>query len=257
MSDRMFTAEDLKKDLRNAGILPGDVLLVHSSMKKIGNVEGRAEGVIDALAEYITDDGLLIFPTFSDRYVTDQSPDFNVKTSPAWTGILPELFRQRGDVLRSKHPFHSLTVRGKRAAEFVAGHENFDTAFDPASPWGRLLDLDAKVLLIGVGLTSATFLHPVEQWCGVPVLSKEPVLRYIVDDSGTRTPRTIHWHTGAHSEKYDRAESLLLESGAMKKCRFGAAESFLMNCRKTLQVMTPVLKENPDFFKNEDAAPQP
>ena len=256
MNNKIFTVEDLKQDLFNAGIRAGDTLLVHSSMKKIGNVEGRADGVFAALIDVISDDGLLIFPTFSDHFVTDQDPDFNVKTSPAWTGILPELFRQRPDVVRSVHPFHSLTVRGRDAGEFTAGHDRFETAFDKASPWGRLLERDAKVLLIGVGLTSATFLHPVEQWCGVPVLSREPVLRYIVDDSGRRTPRTIYWHAGAHSEMYDRAESILLEAGAMKKCRFGAAESFLMNCRKTLQVMEPILKADPDFFKNENAPPQ-
>jgi aminoglycoside 3-N-acetyltransferase len=248
MDNMIYTVKMLEKNLTDAGIKAGDTLLVHSSMKSIGQVEDRADGVFRALMNVITEAGLLLFPTFSDRSVTGSNPDYHPATSPAWTGILPELFRKRSDTVRSLHPFHSLTAWGRDAVSFTAGHDQFDTAFDIRSPWGRLLERDAKVLLIGVDLTSATFLHPVEQWCNVPVLSKEPFLRYIVDDQGNRTPRTIHWHTGAHSENYFRAESLLLEQNGMKKCQFGAAPSFLMNCRKTLQIMEPVLKQNPDFF---------
>ena len=247
MSD-FYSVEDLKNDLSSAGIVAGDTVLIHSSMKKIGNVENRADGVFSSLMQTVTKKGLLLFPTFSDKFVTDAEPDFNVKTSPAWTGILPELFRQRDDVIRSVHPFHSLTAWGDDAADFTAGHERFETAFDPQSPWGRLLERNGKVLLLGVDLTSATFLHPVEQWCNVPILSKEPVLRYIVDENGNKTPRTIYWHAGAHSENYFRAEEILLKQGAMKPFRFGGADSFVMDCRKTLEVMTPVLKQNPDFF---------
>ena len=47
----IYSIEHLKQDLTGAGIVPGDTLLVHSSMKKIGNVENRAEGVISALME--------------------------------------------------------------------------------------------------------------------------------------------------------------------------------------------------------------
>ena len=244
----IISVRDLKRDLSGAGICTGDTVLVHSSMKKIGDVENRAEGVISALMQTVTEQGLLLFPTFSYLFVTDTEPDFNVRTTPACTGILPELFRQRNDVVRSIHPFHSLTAWGNDAESFTAGHERFDTAFDPQSPWGRLLERNAKVLLLGVDLTSATLLHAVEQWCGVPVLSEEPVLRYLVDDSGKRTPRTVYWHTGAHSENYSRAETILTGQGAMKPFRFGGANSFVMDCRKTLEVMKPVLQKNPDFF---------
>ena len=247
MSD-FYSVETLKNDLATAGICAGDTVLVHSSMKKIGNVENRADGVFSALMQTITRKGLLLFPTFSYEFVTDAAPDFNIRTTPACTGILPELFRQRTDVIRSVHPFHSLTAWGDDAESFTAGHEQFETAFDPQSPWGRLLERNAKILLLGVDLNSATFLHPVEQWCGVPVLSEAPVLRYIVDENGNRTPRTIFWHTGAHSENYIRAEKLLLGQGAMIPFQFGNADSFVMDSCKTLEVMKPVLLNDPDFF---------
>lgn len=248
----IYSIEHLKCDLREAGIVPGDTLLVHSSMKSIGTVENLADGVLAALMETVSSDGLLLFPTLSYHCVTAENPEYNCKTTPVCTGILPELFRKKENVFRSAHPFHSLAAWGRGAEAFIAGHECFETAFDRKSPWGRLLDRNAKVLLIGVDLTSATFLHPIEQWAGVPILSKEPELRYIVDESGNRIPRTIYWHTGAHSENYFKAESLLLEQGAIKNVRFGDAESFLMDCRKTYDILKPLLQENPDFFAHAE-----
>ena len=194
-----------------------------------------------------------VWASFSDKTVTEEHPDFDPEKTPAWTGILPELFRQKAGVRRSLHPFHSLAVWGAEAEAFVAGHENFDTAFNRESPWGKMLERNAKTLLIGVDLTSATFLHAVEEWCNVPVLSREPVIRYILKKNGNRKCRTIHWHTGAHSENFFRAEQPLLKYGAMTKCRIGNAECILLDCRKTLECMTPILRGNPLFFAHNES----
>ncbi len=252
LSRQVHTVESLRRDLLAAGIVAGDTLLVHSSMKSLGSVDGGALGVIQALKNVVTENGLLIFPSFSYASVTEQHPDFDVVSTPACTGILPELFRREEGVRRSLHPFHSLAVWGRDAEAFIAGHERFDTAFNRQSPWGRMLERNAKTLLIGVGLTTATFLHAVEEWSGVPVLSEEPVVRYIIDSYGRRTVRTIRWHTGAHSENFFRAEPILLDYGALGKCRVGDAGCMVLDCRKTLECMEPVLRQNPDFFAHEN-----
>ena len=48
----MHTKESLTDDLIRAGIQPSDTLLVHSSMKSIGAVDGGADTVLDALMDY-------------------------------------------------------------------------------------------------------------------------------------------------------------------------------------------------------------
>ena len=50
-----YTKEDLIKDLDRLGIDRNGTLLVHSSYKSIGDVEGGGETVIDALMEYMKD----------------------------------------------------------------------------------------------------------------------------------------------------------------------------------------------------------
>lgn len=58
-SHHMYTYHDLVRDLENLKIDPKGTILVHSSMKSIGPVEGGADTVLDALMDYMKD-GLLV-----------------------------------------------------------------------------------------------------------------------------------------------------------------------------------------------------
>ena len=58
----MYTKEELKQQLQNAGFTGKETILIHSSMKAIGEVEGGADTVLDAWMEYFAE-GLLLLPT--------------------------------------------------------------------------------------------------------------------------------------------------------------------------------------------------
>ena len=45
----MYTKNDLKNQLKNMGLTGNETILIHSSMKSIGDVQDRAEGVLDVL----------------------------------------------------------------------------------------------------------------------------------------------------------------------------------------------------------------
>jgi aminoglycoside 3-N-acetyltransferase len=49
----MYTKQELKRDILNIGIKEEDTILIHSSMKAIGEVEGGADTVLDAFMEYL------------------------------------------------------------------------------------------------------------------------------------------------------------------------------------------------------------
>ena len=55
--------DQLIKDLQDSEIQLGDVLLVHSSLSKIGYVEGGAQSVVEALLETVGSKGHLLMPT--------------------------------------------------------------------------------------------------------------------------------------------------------------------------------------------------
>ena len=49
----MYTKQDLKDHLIAMDLKPTDAVMMHSSMKAIGDVEGGADTVLDALMEYL------------------------------------------------------------------------------------------------------------------------------------------------------------------------------------------------------------
>lgn len=64
----MHTKESLMEQLIQLGIDRKGTLLVHSSMKSMGEVEGGADTVLDVFMEYMKD-GLLVFPTHTWSYI--------------------------------------------------------------------------------------------------------------------------------------------------------------------------------------------
>ena len=163
----MHTYTTLTKDLQQSGLVPEQTVLVHSSMKSIGEVENRANTVLDVLMDYFGQAGLLVFPTLTWSNVNAAQPLFSVLDTPSVVGILPQLFRQRPGVIRSLHPSHSLAAFGQDAGVFCAGHERFQSPCARQSPWGRLYDRNAKILFLGVSIAHNTFLHAVEEWFAV------------------------------------------------------------------------------------------
>ena len=99
----MHTKESLTDDLIRAGIQPSDTLLVHSSMKSIGAVDGGADTVLDALMDYFREKGLLVFPTLTYG-LNPSNPVFYVNETPSQVGLLSDLFWRRPGVLRSLLP---------------------------------------------------------------------------------------------------------------------------------------------------------
>jgi aminoglycoside 3-N-acetyltransferase len=157
----MFTKTDLIEQIKAMGILPTDTVLIHTSLRAIGEVENGADGIIDAFRDYLTD-GLFIVPTHTWDTVGPHQPIYDVKTAVPCIGTLPRIAAFRADGIRSLHPTHSLWATGKGAADFVAGEEKATTPGTPGFAWDRLGHVGAKILLIGVGNNKNTFIHSVE-----------------------------------------------------------------------------------------------
>ena len=250
----MHTYQSLKAQLAQMGIDPRGTLLVHSSMKAIGEVEGRADTVLDALCDYMKD-GLLIFPTHTWDAITRERNVMEVATEPCCVGILPELFRKRPGVVRSFHPTHSVAALGREAEAYVAGEENARTPCWRGGCWGKLYDRQAQILFVGCPLKRNTFLHGVEEWCDIPGrLWEEAEDYYVLAPDGTRyyTPQNRHNNSNP-SEHYDKMEPLFAQEGAVSYGFLGDAKCILGKAREMADITAGCLKRNPRLF--DDDAP--
>lgn len=256
----MYEKETLKLQLKNMGICPTDTLLVHASMKSMGEVEGGADTVLDALMEYL-DQGMLMFPTHTWRQMGRDYLVFDPDTEPVCVGILPELFRKRPGVVRSLHPTHSMAVYGKKNEVYVAGEESCNTPCTPGGCWSRLAEEGAKILLIGIGHERNTYIHAVEEELDVPErLTKEPETFFIRMPDGSLKERPMYRHynpkTDHISEAYPKLEQAFYDREAAKKVKFGDADCILCEAAAIRQVVTEVLAHEKNCLIDRETIPQ-
>jgi len=247
----MHTKESLLNDLKKLGINQYGTLKVHSSYKSIGDVDGGPDTVLDGLSEYMKD-GLLVLPTHTWSHVNQSNPVFHVDDSESNVGILTELFRKREGVIRSLHPTHSVAALGKDAKDFTAGNEKLDTPVARTSPYGKLLDRNAQIMMIGIDLIKNTFIHGIEEWIDIPgrVTDSHEQL-YVVDSNGTKISVPSRRHYGkTWSDHFWKVDDYLLKLGAMHIGKFGDAEVRICDTAKMTKIISVMLEIDPDLFSD-------
>ncbi|MCL1878315.1 MAG: AAC(3) family N-acetyltransferase [Defluviitaleaceae bacterium] len=257
----MHTKNSLIADLKTAGINPSGTLMIHSSCKSVGVVEGRGDTILDAFIDFMRD-GLLIFPTHTWEYVMNEGFDengapvgknniFDYETMPSCVGILPNLFLKRPGVIRSMHPTHSVAAIGTKAAEFTDGEEFTQSPCPRNGCHGKLYDRGAQILFLGCELTKNTYLHGVEEWYNVPGRLTEKPQEIFIRRGGELIPcpqYRHHFSGGNVSDNYDKAEKLFIENGAATYCKIGDAHSVLCDAVKMADLIGEILKNEPDYF---------
>lgn len=224
--------------LQNAGIKEGDVLMVHSSLRKIGLVENGAGTLIDALLKTIGKTGTLMMPSFPaigfNYDYLKSKPVFDLKHTPSRMGIVTETFRKKSGSVRSLHPTDSVVAFGKDADYLVKDHFGQLTPYNKKSPFYRLCGLKGKILMIGVQLDSLTNLHTLED--AVPDF-KYPVYHdtlftvELIDAAGTKQTMQTKVHNPVYSKK--RRCNDLIEpfeaAGFLKQFKLGLANCMLID----------------------------
>ena len=248
----MSSFEILVEDLKNLGLQKGDTVIVHSSLKSMGQVDGGANTVIDAIIEVIGNDGTVLFPAFSwDPCISTLK--FDAKNTPCCVGTIPEVFRKREGVIRSLHPTHSLSAYGKHAKYLVKDHELDTTPVGKNSPLQKLIELGGKILMLGCGLRPNTFMHGVEEIGGAPYVLGAPKTFEMTDVDGTIVKKSIKQHyfhrpEGNLVQRYDRALDVLEKDVDYFEGDVHGAKCYLMNAKTLSEKAVKKMKTEPCYF---------
>jgi aminoglycoside 3-N-acetyltransferase len=155
-------------------------VLVHSSLRSLGWVQGGPRTVVTALRKAVGRAGTIVVPALTDensatspvhlaaiagmtddevKLFMDGMPAFDPRTTPtAGAGVIAETVRTAPGAARSVHPQSSFAGIGARATELMADHA-LDCHYGERSPLRKLYDLDAGILLLGVGYGACTAFH--------------------------------------------------------------------------------------------------
>lgn len=256
----MYQKRDLLRDLERLQLNPKGTVLVHSSRKAIGVVEGGADTILDAWCEYMRE-GLLVFPTHTWDQIGEKKQVYDSRKEPSCVGILPELFRKRPGVVRSLHPTHSVAALGKEADTYTAGEQYRNTPCPRDGCWGKLIDRDAQIVFLGCTLRSNTFIHGVEEWNQIPNrLSSWTQPLTIVGADGTRYQIDMHRHHCEAcediSQHYDKLEAPFRKLGAIHYGSFGDAKCIVGSARKMNEIASALLQKDQNLFVDARAIPE-
>ena len=174
------TITSLKSDFMALGVKPGDIIIMHSSLSKIGWTVGGSVAVIKAIMEILTPNGTLVMPTFTGAnsepskwenppvpknwWVTirNEMPAFDPNITPTrGMGIIVETFRNWPGVSRTNHPISSFAAWGKHA-NYILDNHDLEADLGEETPLSRLYELNGSILLLGVTHENNTSLHLAE-----------------------------------------------------------------------------------------------
>jgi len=247
-----LSIEGLRANLRDAGICAGDIVMVHSSLSRIGNVEGGPAIVVQSIIDVITPDGTVIMPCYNSAEALLKEYRFgrqaDLRVMPSAVGKITDTFRIWPGVLRSSHPFSSACAWGKQANYIVSGHAEKPGVCHEESPVGRLVRLKGKAIGIGIPISQGLGVahHLEDTWDGFPfeVHAPEFTIAYI-DSDGQKVERKIwRFDPFVARTRIDQPEGAwicekltdhLLRHGLLKRFRYGDADSWIMEAEPLFQ----------------------
>jgi aminoglycoside 3-N-acetyltransferase len=244
----LCTRPSLTNDLQNLGLEPRNTVLVHSSLRKIGWINGGAEALTQSLLDILTAEGTLVVPTHTSsnsdpavwiappvpeewwQTIRDTRPAFDPRTTRTERmGVLAETVRTWPGAVRSMHPQTSFGAVGAKA-EFVTEGHTLDSMLGENSPLARLEDLDAKVLLLGVGFDSCTCFHLAEYRTNMPKADTS----FAVTVDGVRAWKTVS-DVSVNEEDFVELGNDFTRTGSVNKGKIGAADCYLFSLSEAVK----------------------
>lgn len=245
-SKTSITKDQLIDNLRSIGIKSGDILLVHSSLSKIGHLKEGPKTLVDALIEVVGPEGNILMPTspnnvYQLNYIRN-TPSFDVLNTPSKTGKITEYFRTLPDTIRSIHPTEPVSAWGPRAEFFTKDHFGQLTPYNEHSPFAKVSQEGGKILYIGVSLDMAgTNLHTLEDAVDFkfPVYYPDIFEFKVINDQGVETliKTKVHDPEWSKKRKCDELIPMLQAEGALSKVKIGEADTLLVDAKKFLSTL--------------------
>lgn len=185
-TERPATVRTLMADLGELGVVHRSLIIVHSSLSRLGWVVGGAQAVVEALLGVVGPAGTIVMPSQSGsisdpaewsqppvppewiRTIRDEMPVYDPALSPTRKmGAVVDCFRHHPMTVRSADPTLSFVANGPLADEITRGHL-LTPGLGTGSPLDRLYDLDANIVLLGVDHANNTSLHLAEHRAAWP-----------------------------------------------------------------------------------------
>ena len=250
-TDKIYTKQEIISQLERMNIPRNKVVLMHSSLRMIGKIEGGAEALLDAMIEYFTyDGGLFCVPTHTWANIRKEIT-LDMSDSKTCLGAFSDIAAADPRGIRSENPTHSVAIFGnrERALDLIKDESRITSGTAPESCYGKLYREGGYVLLVGVAQNRNTYLHCVDEMLGAENrLSAEPRRVVIKRASGELVERFVRTHrtdyTPDISMRFPKYETAFRYHGAITDGFLGNAPTQACDARIMKETVELILSNS-------------
>jgi aminoglycoside 3-N-acetyltransferase len=216
--------------------------------------------VVNALRGWLGADKNLALPTHTYCYPNEngQREIFDPIITESVIGAITNYFWHLPGVARSLHPTHSLAVLGPRKQELTSAHEECDTPCGVGTPYNRLIENDAAVLMFGATMDAYTLFHSAEDAARVPYLYEAVLYELFVKGSDGRRVTVRMWRQDMKvPRRFTEIAPWLEQRGALTRRRLGMGELlFIPSSKRVHELITAEMRKDPYFLVAVEAKPE-
>ena len=253
-SNSVITRTRLAEDLRKLGIQKGDILNLKISLKSIGNVEGGAETVIDALLDVVGDEGTLVTDSFVEPFPVFLSflnkNKISSDDSLSYAGAITNAIMKKPGVCRASHPIQRFAAIGKQAKHltesFTVESEPYGFLKEMALMGAKNIRIGGKDKVVGVGTTHIAIceLKLKQRRIGKGI--------YYIDREGNKKLYKADWANGCPVGFNNLIDRFRADGKIFAEGKAGAAEYIITSMKDTLEYEMELLKKEPSAFLCDD-----
>jgi len=247
----------IREALQSYGDFKTDLLLVHSSLSACGSIDGGPESVISALRSWIGDRAALALPTHTWSYpdASGVAPVFDYKSTPSVVGTITNHYWRQAGVVRSQHPSHSIACSGPGAEELIRDHELRETPCGPGTPYLKIAEGNASVLMFGATMESYTLYHTAEDSAEVPYLYMPQQFTLRSRTAGGEIKEIPMWRQDMGvPRRFAATADWLAEQGLLIRRKLGLGDLlFIPDARALHETVVATMRRDPLFLVDEKA----
>jgi len=261
----VISRDRLAGQLRALGLRAGNTVMVHASVRAVGEVAGGPDEIHLAIKDVLTATGTMMMyagcPDYVDEVgrgchtpeleaeILEKLPPFDADRSRSCRdhGVLVEMFRTYPGTRANPHPAR-FVAWGEGTSDLFA-HQPWHFAFGHDSALERLVFRDGRILLLGSDHDNVTFLHYAEHIVDIPG-KRVARFRVPVTVNGVREwvwmeefdTSSKGMHANWTTDFFARLVDTHLEATGNRGGWVGNAPSYLIDARALLEHASDVMR---------------
>jgi aminoglycoside 3-N-acetyltransferase len=250
----IVTREDLRRALEALGLRRGQAVVVHSSLKRFGTVEGGAEALGGAVMDAAGPEGLVIMPVYASSVdkngdlLREPAPD-----APVSTGIVSAAFGRHPQAVFARHPLYAYAFYGKDAAELARQCGRLLVPYGADQPLTCLFPRNGLIVQLGVDDNTNTSIHVAEELADPAYLADKKAVSGITVDEFFRLPverrrEILARHRTGPRRDFSVCTPLIVAAGLRRTTMVGKASVAVTDFSGMCHLLTDALRRDQNLM---------